>query len=64
MSSKRPVIRVEDNAGEYIAFLTDQGTIDYIVHLRDRSNVGNILKLQELPWSARWQIERELQELP
>jgi len=58
--SKAPCIRVTDLDNEYIVFLDESGQIESIVVFTHNRRIGNHSKLQELPWSARWQIEQEM----
>lgn len=64
-SEKRPVIciRVTDFENEYLVFLTEDKQIDNIVQIPLGRRVGNQVTLNQIPWSARWQIEQELSDL-
>ena len=58
--SKSPCIRVTDVDNEYIVFLDASGQIESIVVFTHGRRIGTHILFNNLPWSARWQIEQEM----
>jgi hypothetical protein len=55
-----PCLRIQDGNYEYLTFLDTDGQIETIVKFKFGSRIGTTMKLAEVPWSVRWQIEKEL----
>lgn len=58
-----PCIRVTDTENEYLVFINEERQIDNIVQFPHGRRIGNQLTLDQIPWSARWQIEQEMTNL-
>ncbi len=59
--SSVPTIRIVDSTHEYIIFLTPDRTVESIIRFQSGQRIGTIMRLNDLPWSARWQLDLELQ---
>lgn len=56
-------LRITDGSAEYLVEVNQSKQIESIICFRTGSRVGTDLSLSQVPWSARWQIEQELEAI-